>query len=84
MVFVYNFLFTFQLRLSPTIQCRIDNFASRVFPTTAYLLLSPVNITAMGITVFINIVSKMYTLKKPIDEFKVFAILLLLAGDKIF
>lgn len=37
MVFVYNFLFTFQLRLSPTIQCRIDNFASRVFPTTAYL-----------------------------------------------
>lgn len=42
------------------------------------------NITAMGITVFINIVSKMYTLKKPIDEFKVFAILLLLAGDKIF
>lgn len=37
MVFVYNFLFTFQLHLSPTIQCRIDNFASRVFPTTAYL-----------------------------------------------
>lgn len=38
----------------------------------------------MGITVFINIVSKMYTLKKPVDEIKVFAILLLLAGDKIF
>lgn len=38
----------------------------------------------MGITVFINIVSKMYTLKKPIDEIKVFAILLLLAGVRFF